>query len=37
MKIHLILEYRIRKLEKLLLEDSLDDELDAMSDEIFEK
>ena len=30
----LSLEYRVRKLEKLLLEDSLDDELDAMSDEI---
>lgn len=27
-------EYRVRKLEKLLLEDSLDDELDAMSDDI---
>ena len=30
----LSLEYRVRKLEKLLFEDSLDDELDAMSDEI---
>lgn len=34
MKRNLVLEYRIRKLEKVLLEDSLDDELDTMSDEI---
>lgn len=33
-KRHLVLEYRIRKLEKLLFEDAVDDELDAMSDEI---
>lgn len=34
MKRKLVLEYRIRKLEKLLFEDAIDDELDAMSDEI---
>ena len=34
MKRHLVLEYRIRKLERLLFEDSFDDELDAMSDGI---
>ena len=34
MKRNIVLEYRIRKLEKLLNEDSFDDELEAMSDEI---
>ena len=34
MKIKLVLEYRIRKLERLLFEDAIDDELDSMSDEI---
>lgn len=34
MKRNIVLEYRIRKLEKLLFEDAIDDELDAMSDEI---
>lgn len=34
MKRKLVLEYSIRKLEKLLFEDAIDDELDAMSDEI---
>lgn len=34
MKRHLVLEYRVRKLEKALFEDSFDDELDAMSDDI---
>lgn len=34
MKRNIVLEYRIRKLERLLLENSFDDELDAMSDEI---
>lgn len=34
MKRHLVLEYRVIKLEKLLLEDAIDDELDVMSDEI---
>lgn len=37
MKRRLALEYRVRKLEKLLFEDSFDDELDAMSDEILKK
>ena len=34
MKRHLVLEYRVRKLEMLLFENEIDDELDEMSDEI---
>lgn len=33
----LTLEYRVMKLEKLLLEDAFDDELDAMANDIIEK